>query len=72
MSPVSVGDEAWTLVVNRGHEEAEAEETVLIHFLLADAPHDWLSAGTTFSLTEGAKTVASGQITQVFDLSMAA
>jgi hypothetical protein len=72
MSPITIGDEAWTLVVNRGHEASAQEEAVIVHFLMPSAPHEWLEAGTTFDLTEGKRVVASGQVAQVFDLSMAA
>lgn len=77
MSPVIFADdpdpeEVWTLVVDRGASDAGTAETVLVHFLLDDAPHERLVAGTAFHLTEGATVVADGDVSDVFELSVAA
>ena len=77
MSPVVFADdptpdEAWTLVVDRGKSEPGAAETVLVHFLMDDAPHEALSAGAAFRLVEGAHVVAEGEVSDVFELSVAA
>ena len=77
MSPVVFADDpapddAWTLVVDRGRRGAEGTETVLVHFLMDDAPHERLAAGTAFRLVEGAHVVAEGEVSDVFELSVAA
>ena len=75
MAPVhmdGVRDGCWTLVVNRSREDAQAEETVLVHFLMEDAPHDLLREGAEFTLQEGARTVAEGEVSEAFELSAAA
>ena len=77
MSPVVFAadpspDALWTLVVDRGASGPGAEETVLVHFLVDEAPHKRLAAGTAFHLTEGAAVVADGEVSEVFELSVAA
>jgi len=75
MSPVQLDDEAeeaWTLVVHRSREEPRQEETVLVHFLMGDAPHERLEAETVFRLTEGPRVVAEGKVSETFELSAAA
>lgn len=77
MSPVIFGDdpmpdEAWTLVVDRGGSEPGATETVLVHFLMDNAPHEALRVGRAFNLVEGARVVAEGEVSDVFELSLAA
>ncbi len=77
MSPVVFADDptpdqAWTLVVDRAETDSGTAETVLVHFLMDDAPHERLATGTAFHLTEGAAVVADGEVSDVFDLSIAA
>ena len=62
----------WTLVVERASTEPEADETVEVHFLMDDAPHDRLRAGAGFRLMEGARTVARGVVERVLERSAAA
>jgi hypothetical protein len=63
--------EAWSLVVIPEQQRGR-EELVLIHFLTDDAPTHLLQTGASFSLREGPKTIAEGEITAVFDLALAA
>ena len=77
MSPVvfandTASGQAWTLVVDRGRSAPGAKETVLVHFLMDDAPHEVLTAGTAFQLVEGSRIVAEGEVSDVFELSVAA
>ena len=64
--------QAWTLVVDRSRGAPGAKETVLVHFLMDDAPHEVLTAGTAFQLVEGSRIVAEGEVSDVFELSVAA
>ncbi|WP_420455158.1 hypothetical protein [Rubrivirga sp.] len=76
MSPAVIGGDEdaapWTLVVHRSREEARAEETVLVHFLMDEAPHERLQPGVGFRLTEGPRVTGEGVVSEVFELSAAA
>ena len=72
MEGIDPTEAAWTLVVNRSEAAGGDDETVLVHFLMEDAPHDLLKTGTAFRLLEGARTVAEGIVSEVFELSAAA
>jgi hypothetical protein len=59
-------NDAWSLVIkvtdapdDRGYQTAEAT------FLVPDAPQVWLSEGKTFTLSEGERVVAVGEIEKV-------
>ena len=44
---------AWSLVINtEGIPNAQGEQSATAQFLVADAPHDWLSVGKRFTLYE--------------------
>ncbi|MEM1117930.1 MAG: hypothetical protein AAGJ11_15575 [Bacteroidota bacterium] len=73
MAPVDLGEAGtWTLVIDRSGESPREEETVLIHFLMEDAPHPTLQPGVTFDVQEGTRTVAQAEVSEVFELSLAA
>ncbi|MEM6287651.1 MAG: hypothetical protein AAF845_10885 [Bacteroidota bacterium] len=73
MAPVDLGEAGmWTLVVNRSREAPQQEETVLIHFLMDDAPHNMLETGAVVRLQEGAQVVAEAEVSEVFELSVVA
>jgi hypothetical protein len=47
-------EEAWSLVVELIDRPREPNEWVAqVHFLVEDAPHDWLTEGEDFALYEG-------------------
>ena len=58
--------------MNRSEAAGGDDETVLVHFLMEDAPQGLLETGSRFHLLEGARTVAEGVISEVFELSAAA
>ena len=74
MAPAAIGDgpPEWTLVVDRQTETPQAEENVLVHFLMDDAPHHRLVEGVQFRLFEGPRAVAEGNVVGVYDLNSAA
>ena len=74
MAPVAIGDgpAEWTLVVDRQTNKPQIEENVLVHFLMEDAPHDQLVGGAQFQLVEGPRSVAVGEVVEVYDLNPAA
>jgi hypothetical protein len=56
-------DESWSLVVSKRKElGTEYHWLADVHFLVQDAPHEYLCEGRTFELHEGAKCVARGKI----------
>ena len=57
---------AWSLVINsEGVPDAKGEQSATAKFLVADAPHDWLSAGKRFTLYEGKLALAEGVVEQI-------
>lgn len=54
---------AWSLVVeSRAQSDARGVQDVQVHFLMPNAPAEWLERGRKFTLHEGAKPVAEGEI----------
>jgi hypothetical protein len=50
---------AWSLVINpTGAPDAKGQQSATARFLVADAPHDWLSVGRRFTLYEGTLALA--------------
>jgi hypothetical protein len=57
---------AWSLVINtEGVPDAEGEQLANVKFLVADAPHDWLSIGKRFTLYEGSLALAEGVVKEI-------
>ncbi len=59
--------EAWSIVVYP-QEKRSREERVLVRFLMDDAPDDRLQPGSRFTLTEGARVVARGEVECAFEV----
>src|SRR4051794_13006479 len=56
---------AWSLVINtEGVPNAQSEQSATAKFLVADAPHDWLSVGKRFTLYENVP-LAEGVVEQI-------
>src|SRR5262249_12313861 len=57
--------EAWSVVVTfTSQPNAERRHEVAIRFLGREAPQEYLSLGSRFSLMEGARAVAEGIVTR--------
>lgn len=55
--------EAWSLVVTKRQElGSESRWLADVHFLVQDAPQEYLEEGRRFELLEGSKCVARGRI----------
>ena len=54
----AVEDPEWTLAVYRVNGKAHAEENVVVHFLMGDAPHERIATGARLHLYEGRQVVA--------------
>lgn len=54
---------AWSLVVeSKGPSDARGVQEVRVHFLASNGPTEWLAQGRRFTLHEGAKPIAEGEI----------
>ena len=54
--------ELWSCIVNISDQLSDTEAIADISFLSAQAPNDLLTCGVRFSLYEGSKLVARGEI----------
>jgi hypothetical protein len=59
--------DAWSLtVITEGAVDAESgRQLATVEFLVPDAPHDWLSVGTHFTLFEGELALAEGVVEDI-------
>lgn len=56
-------DNAWSLVVEPTAEpDAQGMQQALVHFLVPNAPSEWLMCGHKFTLQDGRTAIASGEI----------
>jgi hypothetical protein len=54
---------AWSLVIESDVKpDARGRQEVQVHFLMPDAPVDWLAHGRKFTLQEGRTPLAEGEI----------
>lgn len=54
---------AWSLMVTfEEPPDSQGDQLGKAHFLVADAPHDWLSIGKRFTLFEGRLAIADGVV----------
>ncbi|KRR07196.1 hypothetical protein CP49_19045 [Bradyrhizobium valentinum] len=59
-------NDGWSLVIKVTEaSDAQAYQTGEANFLLPDAPHMWLSEGKKFTLMEGSRSVAIGEVEKV-------
>lgn len=57
---------AWTLVVEvAGAPDAQGYQTGSAKFLVPNAPNDWLSEGSKFTLHDGKQAFAAGEVETV-------
>ncbi len=56
-------DHAWSLVVESDSKpDVRGLQEVQVYFLMPNAPADWLVQGKKFTLQEGSKRLAEGEL----------
>lgn len=57
---------AWSLVITtEGVPDAKGKQSATAKFLVAGAPHEWLSVGKRFTLYEGELALAEGMVEKI-------